>query len=287
MTLVVEAIRALAATLAAPPPPAALPTRHARRSPPRPAVAVGAVVASSCALLALAVGGRRNRTAPRVALALGVLASAVATVAARGAARGGGDDAVRAPVHPLLVASAPSAPCDDADDGAVGDDGDAADDVGGGDEEEEGEAALDAAADRVWLGLKKYSLLSVRNRTGSVHRLLGASLRAAMPPAAAARALAAATLAVERLWRFDAADPTTWSAAVRALEHVQASAVVPSSPCLGAPHQKWKPSFPLRCFIAVRERSTVTHRTGARAVFFRRWVAIRARSSARARPRKQ
>lgn len=88
----------------------------------------------------------------------------------------------------------------------------------------EGEAQ--AVADRAWLRLKRFSLLTVREvhgeRTGCLHRLLMKSLRAHMQPFQSARVLATCTWALERHWAFDAADTSTWSNATGTIEHVQA-----------------------------------------------------------------
>ena len=79
------------------------------------------------------------------------------------------------------------------------------------------DTTVEATADRAWLKLKQFSLLTVREmhgeRTGVLHRLLGQSLRAHLAPDAAVRILSSCVWAVERHWAFDPADPSTWSGA--------------------------------------------------------------------------
>jgi tetratricopeptide (TPR) repeat protein len=81
--------------------------------------------------------------------------------------------------------------------------------------------AVEATADQAWLLLKKFCLLAVRQRTGSIHRLLGQSLRGRMRWADKAHALGVCAWAVEHTWAFDASDSTTWRSATDDIEHVQ------------------------------------------------------------------
>ena len=59
-------------------------------------------------------------------------------------------------------------------------------------------------------------------RSASLHRLLGQSLRASMGIALATRVLSCSARAVEAHWAFDAADTSTWAAATAGIDHVQA-----------------------------------------------------------------
>jgi hypothetical protein len=82
--------------------------------------------------------------------------------------------------------------------------------------------ALAGETDAAWALLKTFSLLVVRDREASMHRLLQVVIRGRHSGAHARRCMAAAAAALRALWRFDAADAATWQAAGALVEHVQA-----------------------------------------------------------------
>ncbi|CAK0881438.1 unnamed protein product [Prorocentrum cordatum] len=77
-------------------------------------------------------------------------------------------------------------------------------------------------ADRIWTLLKQYSLLAVRDRTGSMHRLLQQLLRDLQGEEQSARSLTCCVAALRSLWAFDPADTTTWAEAGKLVEHAKA-----------------------------------------------------------------
>eukprot|EP00931_Biecheleriopsis_adriatica_P078455 TRINITY_DN51913_c0_g1_i1.p1 TRINITY_DN51913_c0_g1~~TRINITY_DN51913_c0_g1_i1.p1 ORF type:complete len:785 (+),score=160.23 TRINITY_DN51913_c0_g1_i1:165-2357(+) len=77
-------------------------------------------------------------------------------------------------------------------------------------------------ADRIWMLLKRYSVLSVRDRTnGSMHRLLQQLLRTMQNENNAGSSLAYCMSALSASWSFDPADTTTWPDAGKQLDHVK------------------------------------------------------------------
>lgn len=87
------------------------------------------------------------------------------------------------------------------------------------------EDTADEEADIAWALLKGLSLLVVRERTGSVHRLLQVVIRSEHSAAHSRRCVSAAAAALSALWRFDQADPRTWAEAGQLVEHVRALAL--------------------------------------------------------------
>lgn len=83
------------------------------------------------------------------------------------------------------------------------------------------ERRLSSDIDRVWMSLKEYSLLSVRERVGSMHRLLQELLRVLQPEHQAAQSLACCISALVSAWAFDPADTGSWAACGALLEHVK------------------------------------------------------------------
>ena len=191
-------------------------------------IACGGVAAGTAVAACLAPRRHRRRWLLTSAVAAGAAAAAAAALAFRRADAGlpptaaGSPPTVRseepgacarthpqpvAAAHPLLLAQG-TALCGGGGGGVL-------------------QAEAVAVADRTWLKLKQFSLLSVREnahgeRTGCLHRLLGQSLRAHMDSHAAAHTLGVCVWALEQHWAFDPADTTTWTAATAVLGHVQA-----------------------------------------------------------------
>jgi hypothetical protein len=185
---------------------------------------VGAAAAAAGVVVAVAVGAaalsRRMRSADasssssssagRVALAVSLTTAtaggaAAATLAWRRRARRIATAAAAAAAatpsaHPRASQLLP--PSADAD----------ADDAG----------ALDDATDAAWALLKTFSLLVVREREASMHRLLQLVIRARHRPHRARRCVAAAAGALRCLWRFAPSDAATWPPTAALCEHVKA-----------------------------------------------------------------
>lgn len=91
------------------------------------------------------------------------------------------------------------------------------------------DAALDSRGgdrvDSVWATLKRFSLLSVkaqrgRSASGSLHRLLGETLRARLGTEGSGRSLRTMITALSRAWLFDEDDQSTFSAAAGLSDHI-------------------------------------------------------------------
>ena len=72
---------------------------------------------------------------------------------------------------------------------------------------------------RVWMKLKKYSLLTVQRGHGSMHRLLQQLLRQGRHNSV--RTLSTSIYAILQRWSFDPADPTTWKSAGAVVDHMR------------------------------------------------------------------
>jgi tetratricopeptide (TPR) repeat protein len=75
-------------------------------------------------------------------------------------------------------------------------------------------------SNRIWLKLKKYSLLTVQRGHGSMHRLLQQLLRTTSDHDAV-RSLATCIWSIKQLWSFDPADASTWKEAGNVVDHIK------------------------------------------------------------------
>eukprot|EP00529_Nitzschia_sp_RCC80_P007269 CAMPEP_0113493324 /NCGR_PEP_ID=MMETSP0014_2-20120614/28534_1 /TAXON_ID=2857 /ORGANISM="Nitzschia sp." /LENGTH=1368 /DNA_ID=CAMNT_0000387185 /DNA_START=104 /DNA_END=4210 /DNA_ORIENTATION=- /assembly_acc=CAM_ASM_000159 len=76
-------------------------------------------------------------------------------------------------------------------------------------------------ADIVWDILKSYSILTVREGKGSMHRLLAESLRSSQSPAEWRYHLRICLSAMETMWTFKTEETKTWKESVSVLEHLK------------------------------------------------------------------
>jgi len=77
----------------------------------------------------------------------------------------------------------------------------------------------DALTNRIWMKLKKYSLMTVQRGHGSMHRLLQQLLR--QDKHDPVRSLSTAIYSILDRWSFDPADPTTWNSAGAVVDHMR------------------------------------------------------------------
>jgi hypothetical protein len=74
--------------------------------------------------------------------------------------------------------------------------------------------------DLAWDILKLFSLLTVKDGKGTIHRLLLHSMRASQSADTARNSLSICIETVSSIWGFEADKPETWNESVRILEHV-------------------------------------------------------------------
>jgi hypothetical protein len=78
-------------------------------------------------------------------------------------------------------------------------------------------------ADIIWGVLKSFSILSVRSRSGSIHRLVQQAVMDTHELDASDGAIARCLWALARLWKFRQESPDTWLEAGKLIEHIKAA----------------------------------------------------------------
>lgn len=91
----------------------------------------------------------------------------------------------------------------------------------GGESEADPSDEIQYETDSAWHLLKSYSLLTVRDSCGSIHRLLQAVIQGNHRHAQQSAAVSVCVATLRRLWLFDTADSETWRAAGVLVEHIK------------------------------------------------------------------
>ena len=85
--------------------------------------------------------------------------------------------------------------------------------------------------DQIWILLKSFSLLGVKDGKGSMHRLLGQSLRASQDSKARCMNLKVCIRVIQQMWTFKPEAVETWQQSANLLEHLKSVVLYASKEC--------------------------------------------------------